>query len=70
MAEDKTRPITCSECDSIPQLYETPYRDSDYVVMCECESTGIDVSDSVNGNALFEPLSGNWSNLEYKHQHR
>jgi len=68
MAEEKVRTIECSECESVPQLYETPYGDSDYIVSCECDGRGIDVSDEINGNVLLDALSGQWSNLDYAHE--
>lgn len=62
-------PIECSDCESVPRLYETPYADTDYIVACECGPRAIDVSDSVNGNALTQPFSGKWSNIDHDHEH-
>lgn len=63
----KTEPnlITCSDCESTPKLYETPFGDDDYVIRCECESRGIDVSECLHGNALLDALSGKWSDLDH-----
>lgn len=61
--------IECSDCETVPRLYETPYNDStDYVVACECGPRAIDVSDAVNGNTLTQPFSGKWSNIDHNHQ--
>jgi hypothetical protein len=61
-----SKPITCQDCDEQPVLYETPYLDNtDYVVACDCDMRGVDVSDTINGNSLVHPLSGRWSNIDH-----
>jgi len=62
-------PVECSDCETVPRLHETPYADTDYIVACECGPRAIDVSDAVNGNALTQPFSGKWSNIDHDHEH-
>lgn len=62
-------PVECSDCETVPRLYETPYADTDYIVACECGPRAIDVSDAVNGNTLTQPFSGKWSNIDHDHEH-
>ena len=57
--------IKCNDCGSTPDLYETPFGDADYVLECDCESRGIDISECVRGNALLDALSGKWSSLDH-----
>lgn len=60
-----TDTIVCSDCDEVPKLRETPYRDAtEYIVACECGQRAIDVSDCVGDNSLFNPISGKWSNID------
>lgn len=59
--------IECDDCGTTPRLCETPYADTDYVVACECGPRAIDVSDNLNGNALMQPFSGMWSNIDQDH---
>lgn len=62
------QPVTCQDCETVPKLHETPYKQTGYVVACECGRRSIDVTDAVNGNALTQPLSGLWSNIDYDHE--
>lgn len=57
--------IECSDCESVPVLRETPYRETiEYVVACDCGHREIDVSECVVGSNLVEPVSGKWSNFD------
>lgn len=66
---DDRNDVECMDCGAVPRLVETPYADTDYIVACECNPRAIDVSNCVNGNALMQPLSGKWSNIDHDHEH-
>lgn len=68
MTEEDRNEIECPDCEAVPRLCETPYADTDYVVACDCGQRAIDVSDAVNGNALVQPFSGKWSNIDHDHE--
>lgn len=66
MSDDRNE-VACADCEAVPRLLETPYAETDYVLACECARHAIDVSDCVNGNALVQPFSGKWSNIDHDH---
>jgi hypothetical protein len=62
---DNDSAIECSDCESEPVLYMTPYRDEiQYVVACDCNAREIDVSDCVVDSALVEAITGKWANFD------
>lgn len=67
MSEDETEhDVVCTDCETVPILRETPYRDNtNYVVTCECDQRDVDVSDSVGSSTLTEPVTGKWSNIDH-----
>lgn len=65
--DEQREEVVCPDCGAVPRLYETAYADPDYIVACDCERRAIDVSDCVNGNALVQPISGKWSNIDRDH---
>lgn len=65
---DITNEVICSDCGSVPVLHEVPYEGSDYVVTCDCEQRSVDVSESVNGVTLVDPLTGKWSNIDHDYE--
>jgi hypothetical protein len=65
MSDTDRIPVTCNDCDERVELYECPYDpNNDYIVTCDCDLSIIDVSNSVNGNNLLDPLTGQWSSLD------
>lgn len=63
MSEDQD--VQCSDCESVPVLRATPYRENtQYVVACDCGHREIDVSDAVADSNLVEPITGKWSNFD------
>jgi hypothetical protein len=65
MMEHDGRTIVCNDCESVPQLYETPYSETvQYVVACDCTARAIDVSACVSDSSLVEPITGKWTNFD------
>lgn len=54
------REIVCNECGEVPRPSAVPYCDEDFRLICDCDEW-IDISDSVDGNPMFDPMEGQWS---------
>lgn len=59
---DEERSIECSECESPVQFVED---DGSLLLTCGCADRGIDVTEAVGANSLFDPLTGLWSYLDH-----
>lgn len=61
MSEQDYTQVLCKSCEAPVKLASSA---GDLYLRCDCPKRGIDVSDAVSGNTLFDPFSGHWSTLD------
>lgn len=55
-------PAYCTQCEAPLVVYES--REHGYRIVCGCGTHAVDINTLAAERSLFEPLTGQWSNVD------